>query len=552
MAVEYPLRVAAVDRVFGVIGLMAPVDRLQLSRWLRQPNGTFPLRPGEIGRLELPPDVGVQQAMLEVFERTIRAELDHGLARLTVGQVVPAISSVPGGVDSAFRVTNRLSALVHAHGAATWAAVAAYRVREVRNWPGAGASSTAQLVILAVRAALEHLAPWSESSGQGMLFEEGRSDTAMAADFVLGHLTDHRMRALFEHVDLRLDTSAPRPGRSENPPAPGAKPGTGGGDAGTEQLSWAGLGDLVGLSGERCRQLSSKARAVVADAANDGPELLAVSADLRRRLGEAVRLGDVESTVRSVGFDGVDDPAALLAVWLAGPYLAVPGHSGWLSPAPGELVAGTRALLTEAGGVHDLPTLIGDLAGLGITGEFVDAWLAVQPVRVEHGVVVQLTGRPMAIVERVLDATGRAMSSKELHSWMPSGLSVTGLFSALRQANRLVETAPDLWELADWGGSPSEHLVRFVVEVTEAVFDGECGELPADFGALLALQPMVPKRFGTRFGPFAISSVGDRVERGTLRPIVLASGAQLGGSLAFVIDPRQQTADVLVDSASLF
>ena len=509
----------AVGKVFAAVDVLAADDRVKLSRLLGGRTGRLCLLPGEISRLPLPRQPADRLAMLTLLDRAVRRQIDHGLTTWTLERIVPGIGRLPGGVDTAPGASNRLVALAHAHDRAAWASLAGCRISEIRHWRGAGASLTGRLVLLAVAAALDRHPCGKDPSAQGALFvSEQAVPVAVALQRVLAAVHDDRARAIFEHVDLRLH-------------AP---------------LSPVDAADLLGLGYERTRQLRAAARHQVAVACAESCTVRPIAADLAGRLGEAVTRQGMHEALMSMGLGPPDEPAGMLAVWLAGPYQRVPTHSGWFSPRPAELLADTRRLLAEAGGVHDRAVLLGDLVGVGVASPWAEAWLTAQPVRIEHDVVVHQTGRPDAMAERVLEATGRAMTADELQEWMPDRVPVGALAVELRRSRRFVETAPGRWELTDWGGVPSDHLVRLQVDVTDAVLAGEKGEVPGGLAALLGLRPGSSQVFATRFGPFALTYDGHNIARGSTRPVALACGATIGTTLVFTIDPRGGTATVEV------
>jgi hypothetical protein len=207
-------------------------------------------------------------------------------------------------------------------------------------------------------------------------------------------------------------------------------------------------------------------------------------------------------------------------------------------------------MLSGGGGVHPDEVVLKDLLRLGVTEAHAHRWLSRQHVRIEHGLVVHLGGRIGDVAARALEATGRAMSSRELCAWLPPEVTAPVLVVELNRSRVFVETGPDRWELTDWGGEPSGHLVRIGVQVTPEVVSGDEAELAYEVAGLLRLRPGVPRTFATRFGPMVVSYDGSRVRRGSGRPIVLASGADIGDVLWFVIDPRNSEVEVSVAPAT--
>ncbi len=506
---------------FDAVDAMNPGDRLELCRLLRDPDGRCPVVPSEVAELPVPTAPADQLAVLDLIDRTLRATVGGPLAGRTLGEIVPTLASAPGGVDSSAGTTNRLNALILAFGSASWSALAEQRVADILARRGAGAATTAQLIGHAVRAALRHLESDIEPCPPESPVDDRRSPDSRALVAVLNTLTDHRTRAIFEQADLRLDDIA-----TDARPSPGQ------------------LASLVGLGRERCRQLRLQAGAIVLEAAGRDPTVGALAVDLALQLGTAVTLDDIGGIVGCRGLGGLDDPAAMLAVWLAGPYFSVPDHPGWMSPQPADLAISTRRMLADSGGVNDHSSIVDDLIRGGVSQRSAEVWLRSQPVRFEHGLIVHLLGRAVVIAERALEATGTAMSTIELQAWIPDAADAALLPRELRHASQFVETGPGRWELTEWGGEPSEHLLRFAVELTPSAMIGDPGAVDPALADLLALRTGTPKHFPTRFGPLSFLSDGVGVQHGSIRPIALACGAAVGAMLAFVIDPRTVTAAV--------
>jgi len=521
--------------VFDALDAVRPPDRVAISGLLRTPNGRFPITPVEIARLALPRDPGRVAALVTLIDGAMRSQVDGALAGRSFGEIVPDLDRVGGGIDTAAEATNRLAALAYANGAVSWSSLAPLRVADVRRWRGAGADTTARLLGLALRAALRHAGVGTTAGEQGTLFDEHRSALALTLDRVLVSIADPRARAIFEALELRI-----APTRT----------------AGTLTMARTSLGEVAGLVGlgyERSRQLRGRARDAVRVAVRHEPSLVAITRQVAAEIGEMALVGSIDEIVQAHGLDSIEDPAAMLLVWLAGPYLEVAEHDGWVSPRPVEVAADTYRLLSEAGGVHDHDALTADLRRAGIALRFVDSWLSAQPVRFDAGVVVHLVGRPLVVAERVLESMGRAASSAELLSalGLPGPPQHGSLVSELRRSPRFVETAPDRWELVDWGGDPSEHMVRIEIVVTEATLAGEPGVLPAGAASLLGVLPGDVLHIPTHFGPLVIVHRESCLEHGSLRPISLACGATIGGVLLFVIDPRRATAVVEVVADAL-
>ena len=219
-------------------------------------------------------------------------------------------------------------------------------------------------------------------------------------------------------------------------------------------------------------------------------------------------------------------------------------------PVTDPLVASTlqqlSELLGEAVTTQGIETALADVSNLGVADTQAAEWISVQDVRIVDDVVVSRSGRPSSVAIRALEATGRAMSAHELAVWLPAAGGLAATVTMLRRSPTFVETASDQWELTDWGGQPLVQPVSVEVPVTAAVMAGDTREAPAALASLLALVPGTERKLSTRFGPFVVSYDGFIVMRGSVRPVVLASGATIGDVLVFDVDPKQPSVSVTV------
>ena len=305
--------------------------------------------------------------------------------------------------------------------------------------------------------------------------------------------------------------------------------------------------ELVGVGAEHIRKLRHFARLHVREVLAEAPELTLTVARVAERLGGLADRASFDRVLAEANLPSTSDPAGLLAVYLAGPYRPVPGHLGWWAVDPAEVVEVTRRLIRDGGGVHDRGALVADLEVEGISSAVVDAWLGCQPVRVEGELVVSLAGRATDIAARVLEATGRAMTLSEIGAWMPTHDHASTLVADLRRHSAFVQTGPDCWELAEWGGERSTHVIRWCMPVTASAIDGDEGDAPGELVAALGLRVDQPTRLATRYGPIALAYDGRRVVRSSARPIILASGARVGDTLIIVVDITGQAVGVELD-----
>jgi hypothetical protein len=144
------------------------------------------------------------------------------------------------------------------------------------------------------------------------------------------------------------------------------------------------------------------------------------------------------------------DTRSRLLLWMVGPYREEDGHPGWAVHDESEVGTETSRLIHEDGGVRPQDHLVAELRRMGVNPEHTAQWLARQPIRVSHGLVVATTGSPGDVAERALNALGRAMSADELAQWLPdAGRAIQALWTA--RDRRFLVTADDRLALIEWG-----------------------------------------------------------------------------------------------------
>ena len=504
--------------VFAPLEIVPPPRRFALVALLHDGTGITPLLPDEIGQLPIPAASERQRRLGRFLRDSLTPRALEQLAGIRLVEIVPAIASVPGRLDSSPSATHRLIALVRSNGDGRWSHLATMTIEDFRAWRGAGPVLVGQLVAAAVGAAM------ATSMGQASAWRQPDLWAARAANAAVRFLdqalveADPRARAVVEHVDLLL---APSVDARRTPPL---------------------VATQLGLSYERVRQLRVNMLDALRAAGRAEP-IAELAHQLAHELGEAVTRTEIDRVLVAHDLPRSDDPAGLLALWLAGPYLPVPDHPGWFSRDPAELVAHSRAVLEDGGGVHAVATLRRDLATLGITDANLDAWMEAQPLRIVHDVAVVMSGTVAQRAERALEATGTAMTLDELATWLEPHQRAE-VAATIGRDGRFVRTAADLWELADWGSAPDDSLLRLDIRVDDDVLLGAEGLLPLPLVQALGLRPGRVSRFATRFGPLALSYDGERATRGSVRPIALASGAVPGSMLTFSLTPGLDRAEV--------
>lgn len=215
-------------------------------------------------------------------------------------------------------------------------------------------------------------------------------------------------------------------------------------------MAGADLAAALGVGQERLRQLRMRATERVDAAAGTCPQhIRELAAEVGGLVGSAAPGTAIDELLVSLRLPAMDDSRSRLLLRLAGPYHAVDGHPGWVARDPAELLAETRRMINEDGGVRLAEHVAKELHTVGMSGEHVPAWLARQPVRVADGLVVAKTGAIGDIAERALHARGRAMSMDELAEWLPeTPANLEALWAA--RGRRFVVTHENALALAEW------------------------------------------------------------------------------------------------------
>ena len=504
--------------VFGAFGELRPVDRFTLGCLLQPGHRFVPVTAADFAALPIPTSHVTGVTFINALHDAL-GYVDSALTGWSLGALVPGIIGSTEAIESAPSASNRLVAMVRSRGCRVWADLDRFTLADIRGWHGAGKRLANRLIIAAVECALR-TAVTEQDHQLSLIFDPPpiRSAACQVLDRWIEGIADIRGRAAFEIDDVRLDNTG-------------------------EQVI---THKLVGVTPEYTRRLKNAARSHITSLA--GTDLLVDSTlqQLSELLGQAVTTPGIETALALAGLPALGDPAGALAVWVIGPYSPIAGFDGWWSPRPTELVAATRRLLAESGGVHTLSALLADVTNLGVANTYAADWISVQDVRIVDDIVVSRAGQPPLVAIRALEATGRAMSADELAAWLPTGGGIAAAVTMLRRNPVFVETGSDQWELTDWGGQPVIQPVSVKVPVTAAVMAGDTSQAPVGLASLLALVPGTERKLSTRFGPFVVSYDGSIVVRGSVRPVVLASGASLGDVLVFDVDPKQPLVSVTV------
>lgn len=268
------------------------------------------------------------------------------------------------------------------------------------------------------RRILANAAPWALTPASALV------------ELLLG-ITDEQDRSIFARVEL----------------------------AGGRRASLAALAAELDISSSRIAQRRDRAAAQVRD------ELAAAPAPLewlvrrvRRCLG---RLTTQEAAAAELGVHGLGATASqadtgeatALLLWLAGPYEPVTRCAGWIGVQPDEVVARTKEMLAEDGGVVPLRTINAALKELGVADSVVAPWLeACGGTVVDGDLAVLLSGGLNDVLERIVDAYGRSQTADECREVLSRGgrtVDQPELERALR-GRRFRRVAGDAYELASW------------------------------------------------------------------------------------------------------
>ncbi len=575
------------EQLFPRLDVLSSAARLQLSELLATPFAPPALLGEEIAQLALP------RPMADSLRQSIRALIEKGvdpdgltsIRALRLSDVVPSVGICAGGPADA-GCPARLREVLRRNDATTWATLAPLTLEEMARWTNVGPQALASLIGLALAAVLDHgPAPVDDSiepsvietapalvalllghersigchglrvALEGHADGDGPADIRAAAARLLaatdraGHprlallgkaweaAGDHRDQGLLFHRALRLDQ---RPAAKE-------------------------LAGALGVSVNRVAQLQARAGQSARVAAGGAAAISTLVADLQTRLGSVCQLAAVDHALGDLALPRHDDPRSALLVWLAGPYQPVSGQAGWVATEPAAFFDDTRRILHEDGGVRRAEDVAADLGAAGLAADDVEEWLAGQPVLVLNDLVVALSGSGPDVAERMLSATGRAMTATELSA---TAMPTTTLDGRLRRDIRFVRIDRDHFELAEWGGEPFAEpspapaelfpgaaagrrgRSRLRIEVDAAVLRGRIDPVPLAVVEALGVPCGGRRTFTTRFGPVALSHAATQPTRGSMRPVALAVGARAGDTLVLEFDAATGDASVELEPAS--
>ncbi len=552
--------------VFAGADRLNVAARLRLSGLLAVPGRAPAMLAGQLAELPLPTDAAARVAVVATIASALDSSALQAFSAWRLDDLVPALrgrrhDSVVGAlsVQAGHVLLERVDPV----------AVVGLTVGEIARWPGFGRRRVAMAVSAAVAAGIDLLVADAE-----IIDADVGAETLAAADLTDDLITvlvsDARTDGRIRGILVELTGSAPpdvrlAAGRLLSIPAsPVERCVTaldrlldGVGDQRDRVVfehgvlplgpvvTRAELADVVGVGAERVRQLQIRARSRVDTAVADAPAVVReLAAHVGERLGAAAPLGAVDDVLASIGLPPLPDSRTRLLVSVAGPYRAVAGHPGWVALDPAELLAETRRMLGEDGGLRLLAHVAKELGALGVEAEHVDSWLAAQPVRVVDGLVVATDDASNDVAERVLHACGRPLTTDEMAEWLPDGWEAAEDLWSSRD-RRFVITDADTVALVEWGdGSDGEAAldqpdgkpaVTLRIEVGRDDLSGADGVVPLAVAHAIGLARGSRRAFTSRYGPMTVSYESDVPTRSSIRPIALAVGAAVGDEVVVTL-----------------
>ncbi len=230
------------------------------------------------------------------------------------------------------------------------------------------------------------------------------------------------------------------------------------------------IGADIGVSAARVGQIRDRAKERVRAALEESPgHVRWAIRSLRCRLGQLSSVADAHEVLTDHGI-GSADRTGELALWLAGPYDVVPGRPGWLGIDLAKQLAAPLDPVAQDGGVRS------------------------------HA------------------KAGAASASKEGAKHGRTPAKSRPAKSRLAAAKR--------------GSVPPESERSWLwVRVDPEVLRGAEAEVPSATAELVGLGPSQQRTFSSRFGPVTLSRDHDLAQRGSVRAVALAAGANDGDTL---------------------
>jgi len=241
------------------------------------------------------------------------------------------------------------------------------------------------------------------------------------------------------------------------------------------------LGQDLGLTRERVRQIEAKARAEMVEALEPGEPLGTVSAAIRELVGTVLPLADLLALMPALAcpVEAMDQPAWRVLDRLDDAYEI---EGGWCA-APTVLSAQTETLtrLQELANRHGVASIT-DLGPMNANQPEDSALSSLRDWLSYCGCVVDgdhVFSRLQSIGDRaaaILSVSGSPMSSQEILDRLGVERSLSSLRNAMGSDDRFARVDRDRWALAEWG-LESYTGIRAVVR-DEVAREG--GQIPMD------------------------------------------------------------------------
>ncbi len=226
----------------------------------------------------------------------------------------------------------------------------------------------------------------------------------------------------------------------------------------TDRRSLARLAEEFGISSQRVGQRRDRAGLQVREELAAAPAPLQWLVErVRRSLGRAATAQAIEDLLRCLGLDPSTGPeasrSAELLLWLAGPFDPAARCPGWRCVQPDDLFSQTRETLVQDGGVRSFAAIGALLEELGVTKAAVRPWTrACGAAVVDDDIAVWLPGPLADVLERLMDARGRGLTSSECCRFLLEGgrpVEQSDLQRALR-GRRFRRVTDEVYELVSW------------------------------------------------------------------------------------------------------
>lgn len=521
-----------------------------------------------------------RRRLRNLFHDVLTGGWDTGRAGDTpLGQIFPGCQLLADGAIPEVACGARLRNVLDRSGWTRWVTVADRTIPEAAALSNVGALALAELVALCFERSLEGVAASVRDATADDLTVVLRNERGGRSQPVLEALLDLRRG----DAPCRVRDAAQRLVHKEAPwaldhDAAVAALLQAAGDERSQSLfrirssrgapcrSLQKLAGEVGISAPAADRIVRRFEARLRATLNVAPGPLPwVVSRLRTQLGSVTTAGQVDDVMANFEIDG---PTGDVVLWLAGPYEPVPSQPGWLALEARTIVAHTASCLAADGGVR---RLVDVEAELGLSGRHLVSWLQTSGATVVHDVAVSLAGPLPGVVERILDAHGRALLAPEIADCLRDGGRVTtddALGRALR-AKRFVRRPDATVALGDWdaemppstqppspgrqvgpteipttadvkGLDPAHHDDRLWlwVKVDADVLRGVEAVVPGALVDGLGMTAACRRTFSSRYGPILLASDGLQPTRGSLRAVAMAAGARHGDTvlLAFSRD----------------